>query len=328
MLECLKQVEEKILTDEDISWDEAVNLLNTKDGDLPFLFALGNLVREKKRGKKVNFCSIVNAKSGACPENCAFCSQSVYHRTNVDTYPLISAEEMVKKAKYANDIKANRFCIVISGRGIETEEEVETICLAFSKIKSEFPHLLLDASLGFISQKWAEKLKSAGLIRYNHNLETTESFFKNICSTHTYQERVETIKMLKEIGLEACCGGIFGLGETPTQRIEFAFALRDLDVDCAPLNFLNPVAGTRLEKNPPLSPLEILRLIAIYRLILPTKEIRICGGREKSLRSLQPLMFLAGADAAIIGDYLTTSGARSENDMQMIEDLGLKLDGV
>lgn len=326
MLECLKQVEKKVLSDENISREEAVNLLNIKDSDLPFLFALGNLVREKKRGKKINFCSIVNAKSGACPEDCAFCSQSVYHHTNVPIYPLISVEEMVKKAKYANEIKANRFCIVISGRGIETEKEVETICNAFLKIKSEFPYLLLDASLGFISQKWAEKLKSAGLNRYNHNLETTESFFKNIISTHTYQKRVETIRMLKEMGLEVCCGGIFGLGETPTQRLEFAFALRDLDVDCVPLNFLNPAAGTRLENVPPLSPLEILRLIAIYRLILPTVEIRICGGREKSLRSLQPLMFLAGADAAIIGDYLTTSGARPEDDIQMIEDLGLKLD--
>ncbi len=328
MLECLKQVEKKILTDEDISWEDANNLLDTRDSDLPFLFALSNLLREKKRGKKVNFCSIVNAKSGACPEDCAFCSQSVYHHTNVPIYPLISAEEMVKKARKANEIKASRFCIVISGRGIETEEEVDTVCSAFLKIKSEFPHLLLDASMGFISQKWAEKLKSAGLIRYNHNLETTESFFKNICSTHTYQKRVETIKMLKGIGLEVCCGGIFGLGETPTQQLKFAFALRDLDVDCVPLNFLNPIAGTRLENTPPLSPLEILRLIAIYRLILPTVEIRICGGREKRLRSLQPIMFLAGADAAIIGDYLTTSGAHPEDDLQMVEDLGLKLDGV
>lgn len=328
MLKILNKLERSALSGKGISFKEAVKLLKIElDERLGYLFGLTNSVRTKFRKNIINLCAITNAKSGNCSQDCAFCSQSLHHNTEILTYPLISEDEIIQRARKAVEMKASRFCVVISGRGIESEDEIKIICNAFLKIKHEFPKLSLDASLGFISHEQAENLKASGLIRYNHNLETSESFFKNICSTHTYNDRLAMVKMLKSIGLEVCCGGIFGLGESPIQRVELAFALRQLNVNCIPINFLQPIDGTRLAGNVSLSPLELLKTVAIYRLILPTKEIRICGGRQSNLRSLQSLIFIAGADAIIIGDYLTTKGSLPDEDLKMIEDLGLKVNG-
>ncbi len=328
MLKLLNKLEHPALSGKGISFEEAVKLLEIElDERLGYLFSLTNSVRAKFRKDIVNLCAITNVKSGDCPEDCAFCSQSIYHNTKILTYPLISEDEIIQRARKAVEMKANRFCVVRSGQGIKDGEEIDIICRAFSKIKDEFPSLCLDASLGFISEEYLRKLKSSGLVRYNHNLETSETFFKNICSTHTYNDRLATVRMVKSIGLEICCGGIFGLGETPRQRVELAFALKELDVDCIPVNFLNPIPKTKLENNLLLEPLEILKSVAIFRLILPKKELRICGGRQSNLRSLQSLIFIAGADAIIIGDYLTTKGSLPDEDLKMIEDLGLKVNG-
>jgi biotin synthase len=220
--------------------------------------------------------------------------------------------------------KTHRFCIVTSGCTVN-EEELEEICAAIRAIKNKFPHLKMDASLGKLNKTQAEMLKDAGLNRYNHNIETAQSFYDKVCSTHSFGDRLETLEVLKELGIEICCGGIIGLGETDRQRIELAFYLKKLDVDCVPLNFLNLVPGTPFESNEIPSPLELLKYISIFRLILPKKQIRICGGRQKNLRQLQSLIFFAGADAIIIGDYLTTKGSSPHEDLQMISDLGLKV---
>lgn len=324
----IEKLRDRVLFGEDISFGEAEELLNTSEREFYSLLSAANSVREKYRSNIVNLCSITNAKSGNCPEDCAFCSQSSYHNADIPEYPLLSVEEILNRASQAAKTKTNRFCIVISGRGVDEKDELNIICDAIRKIRTEFPKLKIDASLGFISKEGIYKLKEAGLTRYNHNLETAKSYFSSVCTTHTYEDRIATVKDLKGAGLEVCCGGIFGLGETQNQRLELTFALRELDVDCVPINFLNPIAGTQFENNPPLKPLELLKMIAIYRFILPKKEIRICGGRQVNLRSLQPLIFTAGADAIIIGNYLTTKGSPPEEDLKMIEDMGLKVDGA
>jgi len=235
--------------------------------------------------------------------------------------PLLDASEIVEKAKLAKGNRAHRFSIVTSGRGITNASELEKICEYIREI-SEDSDLIPCASLGILSDEQFHYLRDAGLKRYHHNLETAKSHFPAICSTHSFDERIQTILMAKKEGFEICSGGIFGLGETPEQRIELAFTLRDLDVDSVPLNFLNPVSGTPAEKYPLLAPLEVLKTIALFRFILPEKGIRVCGGREVSLRTLQPLMYLAGANGAMIGNYLTTGGRDAKIDLQEIMDLG------
>ena len=323
MRKIIEGLTEKVLSGKQIAHEDAYRLLFLEDSDLFVLLDSANRIRSKFRANKVSLCAITNAKSGDCSQDCSFCSQSSHCNTNIKTYPLISKKEILKRARLASDSRAHRFCIVISGKGIETNEELNQICDTIRQIKKEFSHLKMDASLGCLDFSTAKRLKDAGLDRYNHNLETTEDFFANICTTHTFKDRLQTVKILKEVGIEVCCGGIFGLGETEKQRVEFAFTLRELEVDCIPLNFLNTIKGTPLEHSLPVRPLELLKTIAIFRFILPQKQIRICGGRQRNLRSLQSMIFIAGADAIILGDYLTTKGGSPSEDLQMLTDLGL-----
>ncbi|MBL7198077.1 MAG: biotin synthase BioB [Candidatus Omnitrophica bacterium] len=324
-IDLINDIKKRILQGGDLTFDEAMSLIEIKDCDnLEALFMAANKIREKFRGNRVDLCSITNAKSGNCSQDCAFCAQSAHSKTEVNIYPLISAEEIVERAKEACLNKSHRFCIVTSGCFVE-EREFQEICKAIRLIKENFPSLKMDASLGKLTKDQACSLKEAGLDRYNHNIETVESFFSKICTTHTFQDRLETLKILKEVGIEICCGGIIGLGETNRQRIEFAFYLKDIDVDCVPINFLNPVKGTSFQDNNVPPPLELLKIISIFRLILPKKQIRICGGRERNLRELQSQIFFAGADAIILGNYLTTKGDEPHQDLQMIYDLGLKI---
>ncbi|OGX30525.1 MAG: biotin synthase BioB [Omnitrophica WOR_2 bacterium RIFCSPHIGHO2_02_FULL_46_37] len=237
-------------------------------------------------------------------------------------YPLLEPDEIYRRAKRAEDSGAGYFCIVTSGRRLQDKKDFLKICKAISKIRSKLK-LNVDASLGELSLEEARALKHAGLFRYNHNLETARSLYAQVCSTHTYSDRLKTIENVKRAGLELCCGGIFGMGETWAQRLEFAFALKNLNPECIPLNFLNPIPGTKLQNQNPLLPLEFLKIIALFRFLFPEQEIKICGGREANLRSLQPFLFLAGADSIILGDYLTTKGNPSQYDLQMIQDLGL-----
>lgn len=310
-----------------LTFAEAVKLIRTPDEDTFSLLNEADRVRRKFKGNKIKLCAIVNAKSGRCSENCAFCAQSGHFSTEVPVYPLLSKEEMLQAALNSEkNARATCFSIVTSGKSVKTGKEMESVTAALSAIKEQ-TKLDRCVSLGTLNRAAIRKLKAAGLTRLHHNLETAESFFGQICTTHTYQERSETIKIAKEEGLEVCSGGIFGLGETPEQRVELAFALAELKVDSVPINILNPIPGTPAAQNyRPLKPLGVLRLVAVYRLILQDKDIGVFGGRELSLGTLQPLMFLAGANVTLIGDYLTTKGQDPERDLKMLADLGLEID--
>lgn len=282
------------------------------------LLSGANKIREHFKGKNINLCSIINAKSGACSENCAFCAQSAKHKAKVEKYPLVSSNALNGALETAVKNQAGCFGIVTSGKAL-SENEVEKICdISENKGKG----IRLSASLGELEFEQLKRLKASGLKRFHHNIETAESFYPNICSTHSFSDRFRTAKSAKKAGLELCSGGIFGLGETRAQRVEFAFALKELDADSIPLNFLNPVKGTPLACQEPLSCEEILKSIAVVRYILPDKDISVCGGREVNLRDLQSWIFFAGANGMMTGNYLTTSGRGTEQDLKMIEDLG------
>lgn len=319
----IKELESKAIENRPLDFEEAVILSNLNDQDIFDLIASANRIREKFKGKKISLCSIVNAKSGRCPEDCIFCSQSIHFKTNINEYPLIKSEEMLKRADEALKQGAHKFGIVTSGKTLNTEQELDEICKTIKKLK-EAGKIHRCASLGILGRDELIKLKEAGLEEYHHNLETARSYFPQICTTHDYEEDVETVKIAKSIGLRTCCGGIFGLGESPEQRIELAVTLRELDVDSVPLNFLLPIKGTGTENLPPLKPLEILKIIAIYRFMLPSKDIKIAGGREHNLRDFQSMIFAAGANSTMIGNYLTTKGRDFQDDLQMIKDMGLE----
>ena len=306
-----------------IDKEYALELSRAAGLDIFKLFYLANLTRIKYRGNKVDLCSIVNAKSGACPEDCSFCAQSVHSRTDVKAYPLITEEKILEAAVSAKKFGAKRFCVVTSGRKV-SGKEIENICSFVSNIKNL--GLLPCATLGMLSLSELEMLKEAGLHRYHHNLETSEAFFKEICTTHTFREKIKVIEAAKSLSLSVCSGGIFGIGESWEDRIDMAFALKELKVNSVPINFITPVYGTPLGDTELLNPMEALKIISIYRLILPESEIRICGGRPNTLRDLNSYIFMAGADGLLIGNYLTTSGRNPEDDLQMIKDTGLVYD--
>ncbi|MFH1260247.1 MAG: biotin synthase BioB [Elusimicrobiota bacterium] len=313
---------EKVFAGEEVDLAHAEKLIAWEDNYLEDLFYCAYRIRRQFHTNQINFCSIINAKSGACHEDCKFCAQSILYNTKISRYPLVSTEEIVNSARLAKEQGAHGFSIVTSGASVSGDKELSVICQAVEGIKGL--GLYPCASLGELNQNTAQKLKEAGLVKYHHNLETSAKFFPKICTTHTYENKIKTLRLAKELGFQVCSGGIFGLGETNLDRLELAFTLRQLDVDSIPLNFLNPMQGTPLEKNKPLSPREILKIIAVYRFIFPKKKIVICGGREKNLRDLQSWMYYAGANAAMLGNYLTTTGRPPEEDLRMINDLNLK----
>ena len=291
----------------------------------PRLGEAGTL-RERQFGRQVSLCVIINAKSGLCSEDCAFCSQAATARAGAPRYPLLSCEELVAAAQQAAAAGAARFSLVTAGRGIISRPEQKAVLEAVAAIRRATP-IQVCVSLGIVDQGFLKELKAAGVYRYHHNLETAPSFFPRICTTHTFAERVATIEAAKKAGLAVCVGGIFGLGESVAQRWEMARSLKELEVEAIPLNFLHPLPGTGLEARPLLSPLEALKIIVAFRLFFPDRSLIICGGRQVTLRSLAPLIFAAGADALMTGDYLTTKGRLPEDDRQMLKDLGLKLAG-
>lgn len=307
---------------DDIDKESALYLAGLSNSQVFELFALVNRIRTDFRGNKVDLCSIVNAKSGACPEDCIFCAQSVKSKTGIKAYPLLNKEKILGAAKSAKENGVKRFCIVTSGKRT-SGMDIDKICEFISEIKDL--GLLPCATLGILNYTELKQLKDAGLHRYHHNLETSEAFFREICTTHTYRDKLKTIESAKSLGLSVCSGGIFGMGESWEDRIDMAFALREIGVDSIPINFFTPIQGTQLEDKDLLNPLEALKIIAIYRLISPQCEIRICGGRAVTLRELHPYVFIAGADGLLIGNYLTTHGRNPIDDLQMIKDLGLEL---
>lgn len=318
----IQRFEKKVLKGEGLSYDEGCELINTSDEYLFDLLASSEKVRKSFKGIEINLCSIINAKSGNCPEDCVFCSQSTHYNTGVKTYPMVGANDIIETAKMAAQNRAREFSIVTSGTSI-SNDEVDTLVDALKGIKK----LSIErcASTGILDRETLYKLKEAGLQNYHHNLETARSFFHNICTTHDYEADINTIKTAKELGFYVCGGGVFGLGESKEQRVELAVTLRELKVDSIPINFLNPRPGTPLEKVNNLTPIECLKIISLYRFMLPTKDIVVCGGRQINLRDMQCLIFAAGANGMLIGNYLTTMGRSEHDDLKMIEDLGLKV---
>ena len=313
----------KVLGGEGLDQDEAGGLARAEGSEAVFeLIHWADKIRRKFKGEVIDLCAIVNAKSGRCSEDCAFCAQSSWYPTEAPNYPLLSAEELLESAHKAVKNKAGRFGIVTSGRGLSNPQELDRVCQVISTL-STAGKISPCASLGLLTPETARVLKQAGLKSYHHNIETAPSFYPSICTTHPFEARVETIRTAQAQGFRICSGGIFGLGETMEQRLEMAFTLRALGVDSIPVNFLNPIPGTPLEGRPSLLPLEILKIIALLRFILPQADIRTCGGREKGLRTLQPLMYPAGCNGTMIGNYLTTEGRNPEMDIQEIKDLGL-----
>jgi len=317
----IKQVAERVLEGGAIAFDEARRFIEFDTWpDVLELAAEATRIREKFTGGEVDLCALVNAKAGQCAEDCGFCSQSGHHNTGISTYPLMDPDRIVERAHQAKDFGAKRFCIVTATRGL-SDKDLPVLCEAVRRVKEEVG-LVPECSLGFVTDEQLQALKAAGMTRYNHNLETAESNFPNICTTHTYQDRLNTLKQLRRQGLEICSGGILGLGESREERIQLAFALAELDVECAPINVLNPRPGTPLEKTTPPDPLEVIKTIAVFRFILPKSKLELGGGREVNLRDFQSLAFLAGANSLIIGGYLTTNGRQPSNDMRLLQDLG------
>lgn len=314
---------EKVLKGKNISFEEALALENVQGTDIYFLLAYASKIRENFNGSKVDLCSIVSARTGGCKENCAFCAQSAHYHTGIKTELNLNEEDIVAKAKAMELSGAHHFDIVTSGKGYTlTDPEFQQILKIFDRLRKEIK-IELCACLGVIGEKEAQALKHAGVSRYNHNLESAESFFPNIVTTHSYEERVQTIKAVKRVGMEVCCGGIIGIGETFFQRLELAYTLQELEVDSVPINILNPIPGTPLEEAKPLVPLEIIKNIAIFRFILPKPNIRFAGGREANLGNLQVLGLLAGLNGMLIGNYLTTPGQSIETDFSMLNSLEL-----
>ncbi len=263
--------------------------------------------------------SIISAQTGNCPEDCAFCSQSSYYDTEINAHPLMAAERILKAAKQSEKLGVMDFCIVISAKG-PTPKIFKTVLEAVDLLRKE-TNLKIGCSLGELTEEQAFKLKERGVWRYNHNLETCRSYFPHVCTTHTYDDRVRTAELVKKAGMNLCSGGILGMGESVRQRIEFAFEIRELDPSWVPINFLNPRPGTPFANFPLVSPFEAVKTIAIYRLILPDKILMTAGGREVTLRDLQAMGLLAGANAMILGNYLTTPGRPPEEDLRMLDDL-------
>ena len=322
----LETIADRLIAGETLSGEEAVALTTVSGAEAFALFLAASRVKEHFLSATIDLCSIINAKSGRCPENCAFCAQSAHHATDTPVYPLVDEDKIVACAKEAQQSGSHCYGIVTSGTTVRQGDELDRICRAVRRIRSE-TGIDPSCSLGIIDVETARTLKEAGVVTYHHNLETARSFFPSICTTHDYEEDVATVHAAKQAGLKVCCGGIFGLGETAAQRIEMALTLRELDVDSVPLNFLNPIEGTRLAGANYLTPLECLKTIALYRLLLPAKKIAVCGGRERNLRDLQSWIFFAGASGTMIGNYLTTTGRPPEQDWQMLQDLEVTVGG-
>jgi biotin synthase len=311
---------------EPISAEEARRLIRHTSGpELRALLARANAVREAVHGSEVALCGITNAKSGRCAEDCGFCSQSAHFPdAEAPVYPLVPAEEIVAQAKAAERAGAREFSIVTSGTRIAREEELAVLEGAVRRLRAETA-VEPCASLGLMREPELARLKDAGLMHYHHNLETAPSFFETVCTTHSYEEQLETIRAAKRQGLKLCSGGILGMGETPDQRVELAETIRDLGVECVPLNFLNPRPGTPMAHVQAITTEECLAAIAVFRLMMPAAHLFVMGGREVNLGDRQDLIFQAGANGTMVGNYLTSAGRAPDGTVDMVEAQGFVL---
>ena len=318
-----QQLANKALLDEQLSRSECQAVLDTPDDELLTLLQAAFTVRSRYFGKTVRLQMLMNAKSGACQEDCHYCSQSAVSTAPIERYNLLPQEQMIAGARQAAASKAQRFCIVISGRS-PLDREIDEIAGAVRSIKQDIP-IQICCSLGLMNEAQARRLKAAGVDRVNHNLNTSEAYHASICTTHTFQDRLSTIRNARAAGLEICSGGIVGMGEKDEDLIDLAMALRDVRPDSIPVNTLHPVAGTPLEHCRHLTPQRCLKVLCLFRFLHPRTEIRIAGGREHNLRSLQPLA-LYPADSVFVNGYLTTPGQPAPEVWSMIEDLGFAIE--
>lgn len=320
----IRAVGQRVFDGGEIAPEEALRLLDEVDNnsDLLELMAWANRIKEKHWGATIDICALINAKSNMCYEDCKFCAQSKHYDSGVTEYPLLGKEEVLAAAKHAQNLGAQKFCVVTSGRGLDNEAEFQKVLEIIDALHAE-TDLLVDVSLGFIDDDKLRRLKERGIHRYNNNLQTSREHYHQIVGTHTYEDRVGLAERIRMHDIQLCAGGILGMGESRKDRVAMAFEVKRLEASCIPINLLNPRPGTPLEKSEPLPTLEIIKTIAVYRLILPNSVLKIAGGREAILKEFQPLAFLAGADSLIMGGYLTTSGRSPQEDHQMFEQLGL-----
>ena len=322
MREKLREIVDRSLNGEQITFEDGLFILNYPDELIDQLIEEVKKIRETVFGNQVEFCSLINAKNGACSEDCSFCAQSSKYPTPINAYPLVSKKELLEGAEKAVSIKANRYCIVTSGRRA-SEEEVEQIADAVKEIREKYP-IKVCVSLGSIDEKSLKKLKDAGVDRVNHNLETSKRFFPNIVTTHPWEERYETIKNIQKVGLSTCTGGIFGLGETDEDIVDLAMTYRQLKVDSIPLNFLIPIPGTPLEDAKKLTPERCLKIISLFKVFNPWSELRLCGGREQNLGKYHDTA-MEIANCLMAGGYLTRAGRAPGKDEEMVKKLNRKL---
>ena len=294
-------------------------ILSAPDSEISAVLAGADLIRENYFGREIHLCTICNGKSGKCSEDCKFCSQSSFSKTEAPVYRLLEKKELVKGGVYACRTPINRYSIVTTGKGLP-REDVAGVSEAMADIDND--RIKKCVSLGILKEDELRTLYNSGVTRYHHNLEAAKSLFSSVCTTHTYGERINTVLEAKKIGMEICSGGIFGIGESNDQILELAIELKDLNVDSVPVNFLVPVKGTPYESMKRLTPLKCLKIISFFRYFLPGKEIIICGGREDNLGELHPLVFYAGASGIMTGNYLTTQGRSFEKDIEMIKIMG------
>ncbi|NJJ36664.1 biotin synthase BioB [Clostridioides difficile] len=319
------KLKNKVLDGKEINYEEALSLISLDTNNkniLDILLKSANEIREAFMGRRVDLCTIMNAKSGKCSEDCKFCAQSSHYKTGVDEYSLLEYNEILRRAKEMESKGVHRFSLVTSGKGM-TGKEFNDILNIYEGLR-ENTNLKLCASLGIIDYEQAKKLKLVGVTTYHHNVETSKDNFDNICTTHTYQDRIRTIKEAKRAGLDVCVGGIIGMNESKEQRLQMAFEIRELNVKSIPINILNPIKNTPMEDYDILEPMEILKTIAVFRFIIPNVYIRYAGGRL-SLKGYDKIGFNGGVNSAIVGDYLTTVGNGIENDKKMIIEQGLEL---
>ena len=318
----IKQMIDSALDRKGISRLQALEMEFFSREELDYLFEGTNRLRDRFKGDDVKICSIVNAKAGKCEEDCGFCAQSSQFKTDSPEYGLLNVEKIVEAAKEAEAFGSNEFSIVTSGTALNRREELDQVIEAIKRIKEE-TSLETCCSLGLMSLDDMRELKAAGLDKCHHNLETAASHFDKIVTTHNYEDELLAVKKAKEAGLQVCVGGIFGMGETFAQRVELAIDTRDLKIQSFPINFLKPLEGTALENMALMELYEALRTIAMLRLVLPTIDLFVCGGREEVFTNHQEQIFAAGANGILGGNYLTTKGQDPKRDLDMIERLGL-----
>jgi biotin synthase len=315
-------IAEKSLRGEAPSRTEARAVLDAPDEELLALLHAAFRVRHRFHGWDVRLHVLQNAKSGMCRENCSFCSQAIGAYSGTKRYQMQTVEQLVEGARKAHEMKAVKYCMVTATRG-PSDKEMDIICEAVRRIKAEIP-INICTSLGLLTDEQARRLADAGVTRFNHNLESSRNFFPQVCQTHTFDDRVNTVRAAKAAGMEACCGGIVGMGETMEDRLDLAYELRELEVESIPVNFLDPRPGTPLADVPRLTPIECLKILCMFRFVNPSRDIRVAGGREVNLRDMQAFA-LYPANSMFTEGYLTTGGQGYDKDMRLIEDAGFRL---